>query len=52
MSIFRRIDLFYYGYEEKVLDRVFGRLQSKLHLTDRTTYRKIKPKQLHPEFAA
>lgn len=46
----RRIDLFYHGYEEKALDRAFGRLQSRLHLTARTTYRKLKRKQLYTGF--
>lgn len=50
MSTSRRIDLFYHGYEEKALDRIFGRLQAKLHLTARTAYRKIKRKQLYTGF--
>lgn len=50
MSKLRRIDLFYHGYEEKALDRVFGRLQSNLHFAARTTYRKIKRKQLYTGF--
>lgn len=46
----RRIDLFYHGYEEKALDRPFGRLHSKLHLAARTAYRKAKGKQLYTGF--
>ncbi len=50
MSASCRIDLFYHGYEEKALDRPFGRLQSKLHLTARTTYRRLKRKQVYTGF--
>lgn len=46
----RRVDLFYHGFEEKALDRPFGRLQSKLHLTARTAYRRMKGKQLYTGF--
>lgn len=46
----RRIDLFYHGYEEKALDRPFGRLQSKLHLSTRTAYRSLRGKQLYTGF--
>ena len=46
----RRVDLFYHGYEEKALDRPFGRLQSRLHLTARTAYRGLRRKQLYTGF--
>lgn len=46
----RRVDLFYHGYEEKALDRPFGRLQSRLHLTARTAYRGLRGKQLYTGF--
>lgn len=46
----RRVDLFYHGYEEKALDRPFGRIQSKLHLAARTAYRRLKRKQLYTGF--
>lgn len=46
----RRVDLFYHGFEEKALDRPFGRAQSKLHLTARTAYRRLKGKQLYTGF--
>lgn len=45
----RRVDLFYHGFD-KALDRPFGRLQSKLHLTARTAYRRLKGKQLYTGF--
>lgn len=46
----RRVDLFYHGYEEQALDHVFGNLQSKLYLAARTTYRRLKRKQLYTGF--
>ncbi|WP_405402102.1 glycosyltransferase [Paracoccus sp. Ld10] len=46
----RRVDLFYHGYEEKALERPFGRLQSRLHLTARTAYRGLRHKQLYTGF--
>ncbi|RJE78485.1 glycosyltransferase [Paracoccus sp. JM45] len=46
----RRVDLFYHGFEEKALDRPFGRLQSRLHLTARTAYRRLRHRQLYTGF--
>lgn len=46
----KRIDLFYDGFEEKALDRPFGRVQSSLHHRMRSAYRRMRSLQPYTGF--